>query len=100
MCSYTSVTISQASIDISCTTFMHMSAQGTIKRYQLILEKLRYNSYPSFEEIQSFLHEQGFEISKRTLQRDIDAIRNEFSVSIVFDRSRKGYYVDQEDSPG
>ncbi len=77
-----------------------MSAQGTIKRYQLILEKLRYHSYPSFEEIQSFLHEQGFEISKRTLQRDIDAIRNEFSVSILFDRSRKGYYIDQDDSPG
>jgi len=77
-----------------------MSAQGTIKRYQLILEKLRYNSYPSFEEIQSFLHEQGFEISKRTLQRNIDAILNEFSVSILFDRSRKGYYIDQDDSPG
>ena len=84
--------------------FLHylysMSAQGTIKRYQLILEKLRYNSYPSFEEIQSFLHEQGFEISKRTLQRDIDAVRNEFSVSILFNRSRKGYYIDQDDSPG
>ena len=77
-----------------------MSAQGTIKRYQLILDKLRYNSYPSFEEIQNFLHEQGFEISKRTLQRDIDAVRNEFSVSIRFDRSRKGYYVDKDDSPG
>jgi len=77
-----------------------MSAQGTIKRYQLILEKLRYNSYPSFEGIQTFLHEQGFEISKRTLQRDIDAIRHEFSVSILFNRTRKGYYIDQDDSPG
>ncbi|HEY6978925.1 MAG TPA: WYL domain-containing protein [Chitinophagaceae bacterium] len=77
-----------------------MSAQGTIKRYQLILEKLRYNIYPSFEDIQNFLHEQGFEISKRTLQRDIDAIRNEFSVSILFDRSRPGYYIDTNDSPG
>jgi predicted DNA-binding transcriptional regulator YafY len=77
-----------------------MSAQGTIKRYQLILEKLRYNSYPSFEEIKDFLHEQGFEISKRTLQRDIEAVRNEFSVSILFERSRKGYYIDVEDSPG
>ncbi|HYK45327.1 MAG TPA: WYL domain-containing protein [Parafilimonas sp.] len=79
---------------------MQMSAQGTIKRYQLILDKLRYNSYPSFEEMQRFLHEQGFEISRRTLQRDIDAVRNEFSVSILFHRSRKGYYIDQEDSPG
>src|SRR6476659_7787669 len=77
-----------------------MSAQGTIKRYQLILEKLRYNSYPSFEELRDFLHEQGFEISKRTLQRDIDAIRNEFSVSVLFERSRPGYYIDANDSPG
>lgn len=79
---------------------MLMSAQGTIKRYQLILEKLRYNSYPSFEHIQQSLHEHGFEISKRTLQRDIDAIRNEFSVSVLFDRTRKGYFIDQDDSPG
>ena len=77
-----------------------MSAQGRIKRYQLILEKLRYNSYPSFEDIRDSLHEQGFEISKRTLQRDIDAIRNEFSVSILFDRSRGGYVIDKDDSPG
>src|ERR1043166_216947 len=77
-----------------------MSAQGTIKRYQLILDKLRYKSYPSFVEIQDFLHEDGFEISKRTLQRDIEAIRTEFSVSILFDRSRKGYFIDQADSPG
>src|SRR5919107_5694223 len=77
-----------------------MSAQGTIKRYQLILEKLRYNSYPSFEEIKDFLHEQGFEISKRTLQRNIEAVRNEFSVSILFERSRRGYYIDVDDSPG
>ncbi len=77
-----------------------MSAQGTIKRYQLILEKLRYNSFPSFNEIAAYLHDEGFEISKRTLQRDIDAIRNEFSVSIEFSRTRKGYYIDDEDSPG
>jgi predicted DNA-binding transcriptional regulator YafY len=77
-----------------------MSAQGTIKRYQLILEKLKFKAYPSFEEIQGYLHEQGFEISKRTLQRDIDAIRTEFSVSVVFDRSRPGYYIDPDHSPG
>lgn len=77
-----------------------MSAQGTIKRYQLILEKLRYNSYPSFREIEAFLQDEGFAISKRTLQRDIDAIRNEFDVSILFDRSRNGYYIDEKDSPG
>ncbi|MBD0332731.1 MAG: WYL domain-containing protein [Chitinophagaceae bacterium] len=77
-----------------------MSAQGTIKRYQLILEKLKYNSYPSFEEIAAYVNEEGFEISKRTLQRDVDAIRNEFNVSIVFDRGRRGYYIDRENSPG
>jgi predicted DNA-binding transcriptional regulator YafY len=77
-----------------------MSAQGTIKRYQLILEKLKYNSYPSFEDIAAYLNDEGFKISKRTLQRDIDAVRNEFNVSVVFSRNRKGYYIDQNDSPG
>ena len=58
-----------------------MSRQGTIRRYTLIIEKINRNQYPSFTEIQDYLDDFGFSISKRTLERDIAAIRNEFGLS-------------------
>ena len=75
-----------------------MSTQGTIKRYHLTVEKVANAIFPSFDDIKSYLHDQGFEISQRTLQRDIEQVRNEFGVEIIYDRSRNGYYIDKEDS--
>ncbi len=75
-----------------------MSSQGTIRRYTLIIEKIRHASYPSFAEISSYLHEHGFEISKRTLQRDIEQIRVEFGAEVKYDRFRNGYFIDLEAS--
>ena len=75
-----------------------MSTQGTIKRYHLTVEKVANAIFPSFEEIKSYLHDQGFEISPRTLQRDIEQVRNEFGVEIKYDRAKNGYYIDKEDS--
>jgi len=73
-----------------------MSVQGTIKRYSLIIEKVSRKSYPSLDELHAHLVENGFELSERTLQRNIDAIRNEFGVEIVYDRDRSGYFIDEE----
>jgi|SRR6218665_165022 len=75
-----------------------MSAQGSIKRYMLILDKARAGRYPSFADLKDYLHEHGFEISARTLQRDIEQIRIEFGVEIKYDRYRNGYFVDEESS--
>jgi predicted DNA-binding transcriptional regulator YafY len=75
-----------------------MSRQGTIHRYTLIIEKINRNQFPSFQEIQEFLIDCGFELSKRTIERDIEAIRNEFGVEITFDRSKLGYFIDIEKS--
>ena len=55
-----------------------MSRQGTIKRYTLIIEKLERNHFPAFEDLKLMMIEEGFSISVRTLQRDIEQIRNEF----------------------
>jgi predicted DNA-binding transcriptional regulator YafY len=71
-----------------------MSRHGTIKRYSLILEKIHRRLFPSFTEIQEYLFNHGFEVSKRTVQRDIEQIRNEFGVEIVFDHFRGGYGID------
>jgi predicted DNA-binding transcriptional regulator YafY len=75
-----------------------MSKHGTIRRYTLIIEKLRSNQYPSFEEIKRHLFNVGFEISARTIQRDIEQIRFEFGIEIIYDRFKNGYFIDYEKS--
>lgn len=75
-----------------------MSQQGVIKRYTLIIEKANSGQYPSFREILEYLHEHGHEISDRTLQRDMEQIRNEFGVELQYKNSRNGYEIDYSKS--
>jgi proteasome accessory factor B len=75
-----------------------MSRQGTIRRYTLIIEKINRKQFPSFAEIQEYLDDFGFTLSKRTIERDIEAIRNEFGMEITFDRIKNGYFIDEEKS--
>lgn len=75
-----------------------MSSQATIKRYTLIVERANSNHFPSFAEIKDYLSQHDFEISNRTLQRDIEQIRAEFGIEIMYDRLRNGYYIDKEAS--
>ena len=75
-----------------------MSRQGTIRRYTLVIEKINFGQYPSFAEIQNYLDEFGFSVSKRTIERDFEAIRNEFGLEITFNRHKEGYFIDEENS--
>ena len=75
-----------------------MSAQGTIKRYLLIVQKITSAKYPSFQVLQDNLSDHGFEISPRTLQRNIEQIRHEFGLDIQYDRTQNGYFVDKDES--
>ncbi len=75
-----------------------MSKHGTIRRYTLIIEKIGRNQYPTFELIKDYLFEHGFEVSSRTIQRDIEQIRFEFGIEIKYDRSRSGYCIDTKSS--
>lgn len=72
------------------------SLHGTLRRYYLIIEKLKRSPYPSFKELLDYLHGQGFEISKRTLQRDIDQIRIEFAIDVTYHRGRNGYCIEAQ----
>lgn len=76
------------------------SIHGTLRRYQLIIEKLSRNGNASLAEIKSYLYERGFSIAARTLQRDIEKLRFEFDVMIIYNRSRKGYYIDEASQKG
>ena len=75
-----------------------MSQHGTIRRYTLIIEKIGRNLFPSFMEIKGYLFDNGFEVSDRTIQRDIEQIRFEFGIEIMYDRYRNGYCIDEENS--
>ena len=75
-----------------------MSTQATIKRYTLIVEKVSSVRNPSIKEIKDYLEDHGLEISDRTLQRDIEQIRYEFGIDIVYDRLNKGYSINKEES--
>jgi predicted DNA-binding transcriptional regulator YafY len=75
-----------------------MSAQGTIRRWTLIIEKITSQQNPSFQVLKDYLHGHGFEISPRTLQRDIEQIRYEFGIEIKYNRAQNGYYIDKSES--
>lgn len=77
-----------------------MSLQGTIHRYSIILDQLSRSRCPSFSDLKEHLFDQGFEVSERTIQRDIEQIRNEFGIDVAYDRSTNGYYIEEENSPG
>ena len=73
-----------------------MSTQGTIKRYYLELEFINKRPYPTLKEIKNYLEKNDFDISSRTVQRDIEAIRWEFGIKIIYDTERRGYCIDKE----
>lgn len=74
-----------------------MSQRAILKRYSLILEKLESNSFPSKKQLQDHLEAHGLQDSERTIDRDLGALRNEFGLSIPFDRKQRGYtYLPEE----
>lgn len=81
-----------------------MSKRGYISRYLLILKKLKISPYSTYEELKAYIENQfdylqmqddnlhiGF--SKRTLQRDIREIRNNFGIDIDYSKAQKGYFI-------
>ncbi len=72
-----------------------MSFQGKLKRYLLILERVR--SAPTFAQLLDHLEQHGFPISARTLQRDIEQVRVELGFEILYDRDTNAYMLPDAD---
>lgn len=76
-----------------------MAKQDYIFRYLAIIRKLRRSGEATLEEIRDFLaqeseyHDRPFRVSNRTFVRDLNEIREIFSVDIRYDFSRKCYYI-------
>lgn len=75
-----------------------MSYHSKIRRYNLIIEKIDRRHFPSLDELLTFLHDQGFEISGRTLQRDIEQLRYDFGVEVEYDSYKNGYFINEAKS--
>lgn len=75
-----------------------MSVQGNIRRYFLIIEKISRNKYIDFKSLKEYLFGMGFEVSTRTIQRDIEHIRFEFGLEIQYNRSQNGYAIIKNES--
>jgi len=75
-----------------------MSKKQFLKRYSLIINKLRKNA-SSFEEIQKYLveqsinNEENYEISIRTFQREIKEIASTHGIEITYNRSQGVYEI-------
>lgn len=75
-----------------------MSQYKTIRRYALLIEIIdKYR--PSFEKIMDCFRRHGFNVSNRTIQRDIQYIRTHFGIDIIFHTDPPGYYIDRQNSP-
>lgn len=75
-----------------------MSAQAIIRRYKRIIDLLETGQFPSMEKIMEYNERIGLKASKRTLERDFEAIRNEFDVEIEYNQSKRGYFINKEKS--
>jgi len=75
-----------------------MPKHRTIRRYTLEIEKIKGGQFPTFEDISNYLISFDFDISNRTLQRDLKQIRNEFGLAIEYNRIKNGYFIDYESS--
>lgn len=84
-----------------------MSKRAYFHRYLLIIKKIKATPYPSYDEIETYIHKQFdyFQeqdeklftgISKRTFQRDIKEIESLFSIDIDYSTKDKGYFINPD----
>lgn len=81
-----------------------MSKRESITRYSLIIKKLRknpatFNEISEYLALESDLQDYNFTVSKRTFKRDIEDISALYNIDIVYDFSRKVYFIDFDEEP-
>jgi predicted DNA-binding transcriptional regulator YafY len=73
-----------------------MPSFSVIRRYYLLYEKVTQAKYPNFNDILQWFRLHDFDISNRTLQRDLMRMRYDFGIEITYSNEHKGYYIDNE----
>jgi predicted DNA-binding transcriptional regulator YafY len=68
------------------------------RRIQFIIQYIYDFHYPSKVDLLDFLKDKDFVVSPRTLERDIDRIRTDFGLEIVYNKANQGYFIDKSKS--
>lgn len=75
-----------------------MTNSKQLRRFFLIYQCVQEQKFPSKTEIGAYLTENfDLEVSSRTLDRDIAAMRYNFHIWPEYDQEKKGYYFKKED---
>lgn len=75
-----------------------MSVTSKLKRYELILTKVESSKYPTLAAIYDYLQRFDLNPSERTLQRDIEELKADFNIDLVYDKKYRGYYIEKNTS--
>ncbi len=76
-----------------------MAKNEPLKRYFYEIELIRKSSFTTLKEIVYFLENREIYFSERTIERDINQIRQNFGINIVYDPQNRGYFIDEDMSP-
>ncbi|MBP6310629.1 MAG: WYL domain-containing protein [Flavobacteriales bacterium] len=68
-----------------------MANSTKLQRYLQIIERVQQRT--SFAELHEYMSSHGFELSPRTLQRDIEQIRVDLGVEVAYDREENTYQI-------
>jgi hypothetical protein len=72
-----------------------MAITTKLKRYELIITKVETANYPTLAEIYKYLQRFDLNPSGRTLQRDLEELKSEFNIDLVYDKKYRGYYIER-----
>lgn len=72
-----------------------MSVTSKLKRYELILTKVESSRYPTLASIYDYLDKFDLAPSERTLQRDMEELKSEFEIDLVYDKKYRGYFIER-----
>lgn len=74
-----------------------MQNSAKIKRYFRIIEFVQNHPKPTPKLLNERLEEDGFFQSRRTIERALEEIRNEFFIDINYDRKKRQYVISDEE---
>jgi predicted DNA-binding transcriptional regulator YafY len=75
-----------------------MATHVITRRIQHIIQFIYDTHYPSKIRLTEFISNHDFIISPRTLDRDLERIRADYGLDILYDKAKNGYYINKESS--
>lgn len=75
-----------------------MATHVITRRIQFLIQYIYDAHFPSKLDLIEFLNNRDFQVSHRTLERDIERIRVDYGLEITYNKAKDGYYINEEAS--